>query len=347
MKHLLSIIFILIFSLASGQSTPAIKIYLEDAETGKNICDAKVTLEGFEIPPITGKYDKKEKYYYFTEIPKGYNTIMSYHKKYNEKGYQNIEGLPKELKLKLCDPLNVSYDFEKYSSNKIIFDPGKGKYITLKNYKKIYIEDPYKICLLSFWNNHKKILKKIDSLNLKIEPINPYYSNKLPKDYVYPKLDLNKTDGWPMIDGYFYGKNRNEMSVPVIFFRKIDGSKFKRFNDPILFELRKITGDLKIIKYLKLEYSGNNKYKKSFSKELDKQFVTPDSLKSQKILYECWYNSGPKFIIYSFDKLSELSNRLPDLFDDDKNVKEKYKFLFSNKGLGLGLFDQMEYFSNN
>ena len=48
----------------------AIRIYLEDAYSGKNIKDAKVTLEGFEIPEIVGKYDKKGKFYYFTEIPK-------------------------------------------------------------------------------------------------------------------------------------------------------------------------------------------------------------------------------------------------------------------------------------
>lgn len=109
MKNL-SILYFTLFSfcvLAQKKEAPVIKIYLEDAETGKNIPDAKVTLEGFEIPAITGKYDKVGKYYYFTEIPVGYNTIMAYHKKYNEKGFQNMKGLPKELKLKLYTPYRV------------------------------------------------------------------------------------------------------------------------------------------------------------------------------------------------------------------------------------------------
>lgn len=84
-----------------------IKVYLEDAYTGKNIKDAKVTLEGFKKTEIKGKYDKEGQFYYFTKIPNGYNTVMAYHEKYNEKGFQNTTGLPKELKLKLYTPYRV------------------------------------------------------------------------------------------------------------------------------------------------------------------------------------------------------------------------------------------------
>lgn len=104
---LLYLLFVSVCVLAQNKEVIAIKIYLEAAETGKNIPDAKVTLEGFEIPEIVGKYDKKGKYYYFTEIPKGYNTVMAYHKKYNEKGFQNTAGLPGELKLKLYTPFRI------------------------------------------------------------------------------------------------------------------------------------------------------------------------------------------------------------------------------------------------
>ena len=109
MKNLTILYFTLLSFcvLAQKKEAYAIKIQLEDAETGKNIDDAKVTLEGFEIPALTAKYDKQEKVYYFDEIPNGYNTIMAYHKKYNEKGFQNIQGLPKELKLSLYAPYRI------------------------------------------------------------------------------------------------------------------------------------------------------------------------------------------------------------------------------------------------
>ncbi len=154
------------FSLHGQRSdTIAIKIYLEDAETSKNVCDAKVTLEGFEIPAIVGKYDKKGKFYYFTEVPKGYNTIMAYHKKYNEKGFQNTEGLPKEIKLQLFDPMNVSYRFES--------NPYKD------SVQVIYIEDPYKFGITSvndgdYTTFRKYIINEIEKLNLNVELVNPF-----------------------------------------------------------------------------------------------------------------------------------------------------------------------------
>ena len=125
MKTSLSFLLLFLFLLGFGQS-PAIKIYVADAETGKNIGNAKVCLEGFEIPAIKAQYNKKEKYYYFTEIPKNYNTVMVYHKKYNEKGFQDITGLPKELKFKLHEPLQNYYDFDYETS---VEQPNKKLYI--------------------------------------------------------------------------------------------------------------------------------------------------------------------------------------------------------------------------
>ena len=131
-------LFFLVFvSICLEAQNSAIKIYVADAETGKNISNAKVCLEGFEIPAIKAQYNKKEKYYYFTEIPKNYNTVMVYHKKYNEKGFQDINGLPKELKFKLHEPLQNYYDFDYETSAE---QPNKKFY----NY---YVEDPYKIVI--------------------------------------------------------------------------------------------------------------------------------------------------------------------------------------------------------
>ena len=102
-KLILFIVLCCTTTFAFSQSVnPALKVYLEDAYNGKNIKDAKVTLEGFEIPPITGKYNKKGKYYYFNVIPKDYNTVMAYHEKYNEKGFQDLNKLTDEIILKLC-----------------------------------------------------------------------------------------------------------------------------------------------------------------------------------------------------------------------------------------------------
>lgn len=118
------IALLLITQVCLGQTNSAIKIYLEDVVTGKNIADAKVTLEGFEIKPITGKYDPNEQYYFFDSIPKGYTTVMAYHKNYNEKGYQNTEKLPGELKLKMSNPYRIktigdTLNFYKEDKNKI------------------------------------------------------------------------------------------------------------------------------------------------------------------------------------------------------------------------------------
>jgi len=123
MKAILYLLILLNSFFAIAQSTtPALKIYLEDAYNGKNIKDAKVTIEGFEIPPITGKYNKKGKYYYFDTIPKDYNSVMAYHEKYNEKGFQGVNGLPKKIKLKLYKPYRVALNknFYKEDNTKLL-----------------------------------------------------------------------------------------------------------------------------------------------------------------------------------------------------------------------------------
>lgn len=197
MKHLSILYFALLSFCISAQekATHAIKIYVEDAETGKNIDDTKVTLEGFEIPAITGQYDKKGKYYYFDKIPAGYNTIMAYHKKYNEKGFQNVAGLPKEMKLQLHTPFRV-----KISDDTTNF----------------YKEDDSRIYIL--FNdpilNTLKSCPDFDSRSLCFakEYITKFYKNLIVKD----ELSFG---AW---------------SLKTIAVEKKNKKKFKRFNDPVI-----------------------------------------------------------------------------------------------------------------
>ncbi|MCP2028810.1 hypothetical protein L1276_003981 [Flavobacterium sp. HSC-32F16] len=200
MKPLLIFFFTVISFYVSAQEKPisSIKIYLEDAETLKNINDAKVTLEGFEIPAIKAKYNKKEKYYYLDKIPSGYNTIMAYHKKYNEKGFQNISGLPKELRLQLHLPYRV----------KILGD-------SINFYK----EDDHHIRLL-FNDTILHTLETCPDFNSNLLCFAIEYIAKFHKDLVV-KDELNIGD----------------YSLNTITVEKKDKTKFKRFNDSTIEKL--------------------------------------------------------------------------------------------------------------
>jgi hypothetical protein len=182
-----------------NKNKDTLKVYLKDAETDKNIADAKVTLEGFEIPEIKGKYHKQGKYYYFTEIPQGYNTIMTYHKKYNEKGFQDTKGLPKELNLKLFTPYRVklsgdSINCYKEDNTRLIMY----MYDSLRVfYKDRYYADSLKIC--------------------------GYFKIK------YPELRIKKIVG-------YYDNINNIIEIEI---HKKNKKAFKRFNDPIIYSLEK------------------------------------------------------------------------------------------------------------
>ena len=382
MKHLLSIIFILIFSLASGQSTPAIKIYLEDAETGKNICDAKVTLEGFEIPAITGKYDKKGKYYYFKEIPKGYNTIMSYHKKYNEKGFQNVNKLPDKLHFKLYNSINVKYDFEADSDYFI--------------YNNFYIEDPYKVAIKYsdkiLFNELLELLKhKINDYDLGIELVNPYYERD--------KIEFNNLEfqesGYPLdsdiSESEYKGKYclplenglstfnafNNEKQEICLIYRKRDGKKFKRFNDPIINKIRKIDKGIFHVYGIVINKRGDEKYEYEVNRsnfkirdDLNRKFNSANKIDSSKIFF---YNSNfrnvhknfefknilktqyyvipPKhFIAEPFNGninkqfiLISKEKKIPiNLINSDFTSKE---IGFFEESIGLGILDLYEFYS--
>lgn len=149
----------------------AIKIFVTDAETGKNISNAKVCLEGFAIPSIKMQYNKKGKFYFANEIPSNYNTVMVYHKKYNEKGFQNVNGLPKELKFKLHEPYFNYFDFDNSTDGR-------------KYYEQLYIEDPYKIVIkpkedFSYNESRAKIMDLLKKPSMAgLELVNPFWELK-------------------------------------------------------------------------------------------------------------------------------------------------------------------------
>jgi hypothetical protein len=293
-------IFIILFTLfAQGQNKPAIKIYLEDAETGKNIADAKVTLEGFEIPAITGKYNQKEKYYYFDQIPTGYNTIMAYHKKYNEKGFQDTSGLPKDLKLKFYTPYRV-----KIPSDSL-------------NY---YKEDPSKLVIM--------MTDTIYNSNIKCEGYNTVsylcFAKKYFKDH-YPDLVVGSetSNFFSLTDFSFYVMKKNCKA-------------FKRFNDPII---KKLEDDKNILFHLGmlLETKINKpeyKQKKEYFKQDGKPNYIPKHIKyvNYDTLNHLQPNQRPNLDIYStidrngkITKPKKIKAPKKNYSDIYLSYKDKYK----------------------
>ncbi|KIX22062.1 hypothetical protein SY27_05175 [Flavobacterium sp. 316] len=191
-------IFFLInsFIVLGQKSDIAVKVYLEDACTEKNVKDAKVTLEGFEIPKIEGKYDRKGKFYYFTEIPEGYNTIMVYHEKYNEKGFQSFDMLPKELKFSLRSPYRVKATNDEFN---------------------LYKEDQNKIVIAFNDTLYNSKIECNDLVDDKLCFAKNYFKN------YYPELNLK-------------GMLNSITNLGIVYFylEKKDKSNFKRFNDPII-----------------------------------------------------------------------------------------------------------------
>ena len=295
---------------SQNKNEAAIKIYLTDAENGKVVKNARVTLEGFEIPPIEGKYDKKGKYYYFTEIPEGYNTVMSYHKDYNEKGFQNTDGLPKEVRLKLYDPLNVSYEISSFRDSMYI--QHRNRYISSKYFRDIYIEDPYKIAITIFRKDCDELLKLINGFGLDLEPINPY---SVDLTYKCDSIYVNPAYNYPIAEGCSALESKQYIYIPVLFFQKKNGQRFKRFNDPILAKLRDNQIFAQSIVYHKIDYRGSRRYNKNIY-----------NLKS--------YYDRIFFALIAIEYKKKYETGI-DYFDSK---------LINIKSLGLGLLDQCEYF---
>jgi hypothetical protein len=238
MKRYFAFLFCFITVFATAQkSSSLLTVYLNDAQTGENVKDATVTLEGYEIPAIKGKYDKKGKFYYFDAIPKGYNTVMAYHKKYNEKGFQNTEALPNEISLKLYTPYRVripqdSLNYYKEDHSKIV----------------VAFDDDF------FVKNFKCNAAASESMEY-------CYA----KEYLrinYPEITLNKRIDFGMYSFY---------SVVI---EKKDKSSFKRFNDLII---KRLSEDKNIlICYGLLLKTEINMPKNKIKKEFFSQNGTPN-----------------------------------------------------------------------
>lgn len=358
---------------AQENEIPAIKIYLEDGKSGKNIDNAKVTLEGFELPALTAKYNHKEQNYYFNEIPSGYTTVMAYHKKYNEKGFQNTTGLPKELKFKLFEPLNVLYPFDFFDDN--------------LPYKNTYVEDPYKISVsanneMSYTLFKTFITSKIKELNLEIELVNPYWEiNKIEKysfysdqKEAYPALTVKETDNLGpqhlfalkggVINFFPDRKYSNKPGDICFLLRKKDGSKFKRFNDPVIKKLK----DEKLKVYaVVLNKKNGSDFKNDFKirDRSNAKFNSAHKTDSSRIFFYNPYFRNHKKSVFGFLKNKNLTIIEPEQYpefpsffllrNDDYEIP-RFRFDIQNqegqpipaqdRSLGLGILDMYEYYLN-
>lgn len=172
----LSILYFTILSFCSfAQKTEehVIKIYLEDAETGKNIDDAKVTLEGFEIPALTAKYDKQEKVYYFENANYSqYVQIYIDHKKEEPQVFMKTKEFPSQLNFKLYKKGTIVNIDTYYNKSPVMDNTREGNFVkedsTISYIRKeISTLDHHKI-LIKLENSstltYSEIKAKIDSL---------------------------------------------------------------------------------------------------------------------------------------------------------------------------------------
>jgi len=343
----LCILFLFTSFFIFGQKKDCpIKVFLEDAETGKNISDAKVTLEGFEIPAIPCKYDKEIKCYYSDVVPKGYNTVMIYHEKYNEKGFQDVDGLPKKLKIQLYEQLSMSYSFEKpYISIDNCCTIGKKtnysimpkylkkamkskKKIRKKTFKYLYEEDPNHIAIFIPPNQNKGSLKKLLD-NLFLEEIN--YN-----DFGTNRYALDSEEGC-LSDGSIAN---NEANIKVMILKKKDGTKFGRFNSREIKGLREQNFIVACLTNRTLEYYANVDFNANtfyggqffyfslfaYPRNTDQSFSS-----TRQEDYKMYYGNGPD--LGSSDLPSSNEYRMTSVFFVISNIK--------NDGIGLGLIDNM------
>ena len=335
---LVTFLFFLTFSFGQAKDSIVLKVYLEDAYTNKNIKDGKVTLEGFEIPALMGKYDKKGEFYYFTEIPAGYNTVMAYHKKYNEKGFQDKSTLPSELHLNLYNPLNVAIEFPYPINDNDSFS---------KKYTNDYfLEDPYKIAVKVGSVNNCKCLDSIiksNFLNVEIVDVlkqsNKTFFNlnefKCDKSVVFKRNNLNGYD-LRQLDFHIDSNSCKMGENSILFIRKKDGSKFKRFNDLIIKKMRVSGLLINVVSYHRFSYHADIPYKPKYAKK-DKivskndmsYFAISDAKKSEVLFY------GNYFTIKTIHDDSPIRYV-------DKTIYELETLQYDD--LGLGIYDQYDYF---
>jgi len=367
--------------LGCNAQDSSIEITIKNAETGKLINDAKVTLEGFEIPAIIALYNKKKKAYFFTKVPKEYNTVMVYHKEYNEKGFQSNTILPGKTTLKLDRKGDVQYRFLKYEDS---IGTDNGKRYSIK--RESYVEDPYKIAIepkatMSYNERRDYINSKIAELNLEIALVNPFYEEYKRQGYGidpsqhegYPALpDITKLEEFtlPLKSGrsnLFQHKYPHGQEDVCFIVRKNDGSKFKRFNDPLIKKLKDyFTVDVIVLNKknsfmlhenkrnnFKIRDRQNEIYNKKQHTDSSRIFFYDNQLQnypknierrknSSYLIYEpSDYDNVPIFLLVKNDYY-----KIPkDYLSEEGNEYKKLQDIpVQDNSIGLGILDQYEYY---
>lgn len=371
-----------LYGLGCNAQDNSIEITIKNAETGKLISDAKVTLEGLEIPAINAQYNKKKKTYYFTKVPKGYNTVMVYHKEYNEKGFQNNTILPGKIILKLDRKGDVQYRFLKYEDST---GTDNGKRYTTK--RESYVEDPYKIAIepkatMSYNEHRNYINNKISELNLDVVLVNPFYEeHKLNDSGInpsqhegYPALpNFTKPDEFilPLKSGrsnLFQHRYPHGQEDVCFILRKSDGSAFKRFNDPIINKLSKQDLNIYAIVLSKKNSSMPHENKRNDLKIRDRQneiYNKKQQTDSSRIFfYDNQLRNYPKRIerrknsSYQIYEPSDNDNvpifllvkndyyKIPKnyLSEEENDYKKLQDIPVQENSIGLGILDLYEYY---
>ena len=370
-------LILILFLCASvyAQKNSALKVFVTAAETNSNILNAKVTLEGYGIAALTGKFNKKEKYYYFDSIPAGYNTVMVYHKKYNEKGFQDTRGLPNSITLSLHDKKNIYYRFL----------DGKSPYHDYLIWDT-YVEDPFKIIIRPEtpmgYNEFKDfILRKIEELQLNIEFVNPFY-----EDMKLDLSDANDKEPYPYISETDAGYTRVNHILPVldggstllrdiyiqnicVIFRKKDGSKFNRFNDPVIKVLKDQGLDVYSILLIKNNredpYSVTDRKSFKIRDKKNKEYNRKHAIDSSRFFFYRNYFPNTRKPLRLFKKESgfvefEIEPFSPDfiailndnykipestLWDQETEFRKLKSMPPQERSIGLGILDLYEYYS--
>lgn len=368
MRYILYTTVILLHTLVYGQ-TDGLRIYVSDIENGKNITDAKVTLEGFELPEIKAIYNTEGHYYYIDKLPEGYNTVMAYHKGYNEKGYQKTEGLSTEVNLRLHSSRNVFYDFEKpvlteisaNYSRKNLYQKKLEKVlsmnedgISLPSFRYLYQEDFYHIAILSeiptesFFNDGLK--KVLD--NLSLEPsrtivetgagimsrcfgVKSYGGSIYYDQNLYASLDsaneCDKSMGF-------------ETAYRIYFFNKKNGEKLSRYNSVEIKKLREMGYTVAAITYRKIEYYGKEKFNPDIFFNMQSTFFKDDYVPAVTDYFLFNLPQKPFQTLYSNLK-DDMSKRYDGVFygssDKDNIIYSLYLVMprSGTEAIGLGILD--------
>jgi len=357
MQKMRAILYILLpfnsFFCFCQSEKAVIKVYLEDANTGKNIIDANVILEGFKKTVIKGKFDKEGKFYYFTKIPNGYNTVMAYHKGYNEKGFQNTNDLPKELRLKLYTPYRVKIPND--TLNSYFEDSFKIAFLINDSLLNFMNNDNFKI-IKSYFKKHypELVLHKDESFNISISNLSFYVTKKNGKpfkrfnDPIIHKIENDNnilmTFGVLLRTQYYEPKTKSlktfftEGGAPVFLPKKIGyfhrDDLYKQYivndEEPDLYYDSfgiKRRGTITNVPDLFLSYK--QKYKNGL---LDNYVYTLNE-KEEADLYQHYEDRKSKGYLYNFR--IDFDNRDTAYFQSPKTIQDIERYPYNAKFLGL------------